>query len=102
MGKYRISVFKTLLSSDGHPFKCLQFMIDIGRARTARRAVEVARCCYQRRFRIPDWNSIADIVEVKEMEKLPFERPRTVRRSAYRRHPASPLRTSAEGHRRHA
>lgn len=36
MGKYRISVFKTLLSSDGHPFKCLQFMIDIGRARTAR------------------------------------------------------------------
>jgi hypothetical protein len=41
----------------------------------------------------------ADIVEVKEMETLPFERPRTVGRSAYSRHPAPPLRTSAEGHR---
>ena len=102
MGKYRVSVFKTLLSSDGHAFKCLQFMIDIGRARTAQRAVEAAQCRYQRRVRIPDWKSIADIVEVKEMETLPFERPRTVRRSAYSRHPAPPLRTSAEGHRRHA
>lgn len=102
MGKYRVSVFKTLLSSDGHPFKCLQFMIDIGLSRTAQRAVEAARCRYQRRVRIPDWKTIADIVEVKEMETLLFERPRTVRRSAYRRHPASPLRTSAEGHRRHA
>src|ERR1039458_8503498 len=102
MGKYRVSVFKTLLSSDGHLFKCLQFMIDIGRARTAQRAVEAARCRYQRRVRIPDWKSIADIVAVKEMDTLPFERPRTVRKLTYRRHPASSLRTSAEGHRRHA
>lgn len=76
MGKYRVSVFKTLLSSDGHLFKCLQFMIDIGRARTAQRAVEVARCRYQRRVRIPDWKSIADIVEVKELETLPFRTAR--------------------------
>jgi hypothetical protein len=75
MGKYRVSVFKTLLSSDGHLFKCLQFMVDIGRARTAQRAVEVARCRYQRRVRIPDWKSIADIVEVKELETLPFRTP---------------------------
>ncbi len=66
MGKYRVSVFKTLLSSDGHSSKCLQFMIDIGRARTGQRAVEAARCRYQRRVRIPDWKSIADVVEVKE------------------------------------
>jgi len=75
MGRYRVSVFKTLLSSDGHLFKCLQFMIDIGRTRTAQRAVEVARCRYQRRVRIPDWKSIADIVEVNELETLPFRTP---------------------------
>ena len=102
MGRYRVSVFKTLLSSDGHPFKCLQFMIDIARARTAQRAVEAARCRYQRRVHIPDWKSIADIVEAKEMETLPFERPRTVRGSARRRHSTPPLRTSAESYRRHA
>ena len=77
-------------------------MIDIGRARTAQRAVEVARCRYQRRVRIPDWKSIADIVEVTELETLPFRTPAYNTQISSPRHPASPLRTSTEGHRRHA
>jgi hypothetical protein len=33
MSRYHVSFFKNLLSSDGHPFKCLQRRIDVnGRA----------------------------------------------------------------------
>ena len=81
MSAYRVSVFKTLLSSDGHPFKCLQFSIDIERAKSSQRAIEAARRRYQRRGRLPDWMGIADIVEAKDMEPRGSIRLRAERRS---------------------
>ena len=103
MSAYRVSVFKTLLSSDGHPFKCLQFSIDIARAKSSQRAIEAARRRYQRRVRLPDWRSIADIVEAKDMEPSGPVRLRAERRSSYERPLASspkPTRMSGR-HARH-
>lgn len=81
MGTYRISVFKTLLSSDGHPFKCLQFTKDIMSAKSEQRAIDAARCRYQRDRRIPEWNSIADIIEANVVEAPALERPHSRRPS---------------------
>lgn len=98
MGSYRVSVFKTLLSSDGHSFKCPQFVIDIARAKSAQRAIEAARCRYERRIRVPDWKSIADIVEASDMEPLPSECQPTARRSDHRRRGSPSPKHSAQDH----
>jgi hypothetical protein len=66
MARYRVSLFKNLLSSDGHPIKCLQCFVQIKRARSAERAIEAARWRYQRAGRMPDWASLADIIEAEE------------------------------------
>jgi hypothetical protein len=42
MSCYRVTFFKNLLSSDGHPFKCVQQVVDVRHARSADRAVEAA------------------------------------------------------------
>ena len=42
MSAYHVSFFKTLLNSDGHPFKCLQQRISIGDAESSAQAVEAA------------------------------------------------------------
>ena len=65
MPTYRISFFKEVLSSDGHPFKCLQQAIEIGGARTANRAVQAAEREYQNLRGIHDWRLHADYVEVE-------------------------------------
>jgi hypothetical protein len=41
MSAYHVSFFKTLLSSDGHPSKCLQYL-DIADAESSALAVEAA------------------------------------------------------------
>lgn len=100
MSKYRVSIFKTLLSSDGHPFKCLQFMIDIASARSTQRAIEAARCRYERKVRIPSWKSIADIIEANELETSVSRRGRVIRRPAYtsrRAPPSLPAPTQSHG-----
>ena len=41
MSTYHVSFFKYLLSSDGHPFKCLQRRIDVNDAESAAQATEI-------------------------------------------------------------
>jgi hypothetical protein len=95
MSSYRVRVFKTLLSSDGHSFKCPQFEIDIAHAKSAQRAIEAARCRYERRRRLPDWKSIADLVEARDMETAASEGQPALRRSGrQRRESAAPLTSS--------
>jgi hypothetical protein len=43
MSTYHVSFFKNLLSSDGHPFKCLQRRIDVTDAESAAHAAERRR-----------------------------------------------------------
>jgi hypothetical protein len=64
---YRVRFFKTLLSSDGHRFKCLQQTIDIGSAKDVDRAAEAAKRDYERVRHIPDWTLHADEFEVETM-----------------------------------
>ena len=42
MSAYHVSFFKNLVSSDGHPFKCLQQRIDVSDAESAAEAKESA------------------------------------------------------------
>lgn len=65
MTRYRVSFFKTLLSSDGHPFKCLQQAIEVRHARSAERAIHAAERCYERLHRVPSWKLHADIIELE-------------------------------------
>lgn len=65
MSCYRVTFFKNLLSSDGHPFKCIQRAIDIRHARNADRAVEAAELRYGRLHRVHDWTLYADFLELE-------------------------------------
>ena len=63
MSTYHVSFFKNLLSSDGHPFKCLQRQIDVSdaeseAAESASRALEAICGCA--------WKLRADSIEVQE------------------------------------
>lgn len=62
---YRVSFFKTLFSSDGHPFWCLQQSIMIRRARSVERAIEAAKRRYERLCHLTDWRLHADGVELE-------------------------------------
>jgi len=62
---YRVSFFKKLLSSDGHPFKCIQLAIEVRHARSADRAVKAAELRYKRLHRVHDWTLYADCLELE-------------------------------------
>lgn len=62
---YKVTFFKTLLSSSGHPVKCPQQAIEIHRARNFDRAVAAAKRRYERLLRLPDWKLHADSIEVE-------------------------------------
>jgi hypothetical protein len=59
---YRVSFFKELLSSDGGR---LQQSIVIRRARSDERAVEAAKCRFERLCHVADWRLYADDVELE-------------------------------------
>ena len=63
MSAYHVSFFKTLLSSDGHPFKCLQQRIDISDAESSAQAVEAASRAFEAVYGCP-WKLHADSIEV--------------------------------------
>ena len=63
MSTYHVSFFKTLLSSDGHPFKCLQQRIDISDAGSSAQAVEAASRAFEAFYGCP-WKLHADSIEV--------------------------------------
>ena len=47
MSAYHVSFFKNLVSSDGHPFKCLQQRIDVSDAESAAEATESASRAFE-------------------------------------------------------
>ena len=63
MSAYHVSFFKTLLSSDGHPFKCLQQRIDISDAESSAQAVRAASRAFEALYGCP-WKLHADSIEV--------------------------------------
>jgi hypothetical protein len=64
MSAYHVSFFKNLVSSDGHPFKCLQQRIDISDAESAAEATESASRAFETLYGCP-WNLHADSIEVR-------------------------------------
>ena len=65
MAEYRVSFFKYLLSSDGHPAKALQRTIKVKRAKTAERAIKAAQLRYERECELPEWSLHADSMEIQ-------------------------------------
>ena len=63
MSTYYVSFFKNLLSSDRHPFKCLQRRIDITDAESAAQAAESASRAFEALYGCP-WKLHADSIEV--------------------------------------
>ena len=63
MSTYHVSFFKNLLSSDGHPFKCLQRRIDVTDAETAAQAAESASRSFEAVCGCP-WKLHADSMEI--------------------------------------
>jgi hypothetical protein len=53
MSMYHVSFFKNLLSSDGHPVKCLQRRIDIIDAESAAQAAESASRTFEALYGCP-------------------------------------------------
>jgi hypothetical protein len=72
MTRYCVSFYKHLLSSDGHPFKCLQRQIDVNEARDVVQAGELAAGIFEADRKIRDWQLAADVREVLAVE-LPAE-----------------------------
>jgi len=64
MSDYRVSFFKTLLSSDGHRFRCLQQQIDIRDSISPEHAAESASRRFEALHGLPDWKLHADSIEV--------------------------------------
>jgi hypothetical protein len=62
---YRISFFKNLPSSNGHPFKSLQKSVVIRRAKSVERAIEASKRRYERLCHLADWRLHADDVELQ-------------------------------------
>jgi hypothetical protein len=63
MSTYHVSFFKNLLSSDGHPFKCLQRRIDVTDAESAAQAAESASRAFEAFYGCP-WKLHADSIEI--------------------------------------
>ena len=74
---YKVTFFKTLLSSSGHPVKCPQQAIEIHRARNFDRAVAAAKRRYERLLRLPNHVGVALLVthlyEFQDVLKVSFE-----------------------------
>ena len=65
MTRYTVKFFKNLLSSDGHPFKCLQQAIEVRYACTPECAIRAAQRHYERLHRVSSWKLHADVVELE-------------------------------------
>jgi hypothetical protein len=64
MPTYRISFYKTLLSSDGHPSRCLQEWIDVPNSEDPDHAVSVASKSFEIRHGLRHWDLYADALDV--------------------------------------
>jgi hypothetical protein len=64
MPDYRVAFYKTVLSSDGHPSKCLQECIDIHDLQDPTGAARAATQAFQERHGTQDWRVHADMIDV--------------------------------------
>jgi len=71
MSGFRVKFVNRLLSSDGHPFKTLQRLVRVRRARTAEDAVRIAQHRFEQLEHIPDWKLHAQSVEVERDDDQP-------------------------------
>lgn len=74
MATYQVRFFKRLLSSDGHPFCCLQDRLEVRNADTPECAVVRAERRYERLKNVSQWDRWADVVEVSEVRRSPARR----------------------------
>ena len=78
-----MSFFKDLISSDGHPFKCIQKVIEIRHARSADRAIQAAEIRYERLHHVHDWTLHSDCLELEiNGEKVDYCPTGLVKRAA--------------------
>ena len=75
MVQCRVSFFKDLVSSDGHPSSSLQQSIEISGAENVTSAVEEAKRRYEQLRRVPIWLLCADRLEVESEGKRTSYRP---------------------------
>lgn len=68
MTSYRVTFFKNLINSNGHPFKCPRDTIEIRRARDLDRAFQAAERRYERAKKIGNWTLHADVAELQTVE----------------------------------
>lgn len=64
MAHYQIRFVKNLCDASGHSHRCVQGVIDIGRARDRERAVQAAKRRFERMKRISRWDLHADTFEL--------------------------------------
>ena len=65
MAQYQVRFFKYLLSSDGHPAKALQRVVEVRRAKSADRAIRAAQRRFERHCAVRHWTLHADAIEVE-------------------------------------
>lgn len=85
MTTYLVKFYKTLLSSDGHPFKCLQCEISVRDVATLAQAIERAQHEVETSSHATDWRHQADLMEIIEQmpaSSAPAEPAETVRHAA--------------------
>ena len=75
MASYRVTFFKHLVSSDGHPFNCPQRTIDIRSAKNSDRAIKAAQLRYGRLAHCCDWKLRADEFRLETVGDTPDRRP---------------------------
>jgi len=66
MAEYQIKFFKTVLSSDGHPFKVLQRVVSVSQSNactTCEDAVRIAQQRFAGLENVGDWRLHADFFE---------------------------------------
>jgi hypothetical protein len=77
MSTSQVSFFKNLLSSDGHPFKCLQRRIDVTDAESPAQAAQSARA-FEALYGRP-WKLHADSIEINADQGQPVETRSNIR-----------------------
>lgn len=68
MSHYRVCFFKTLLSSDGHQFKCLQQRLDVLDAPGAEEATKAASRQFEQLHHLRNWTQLADSIEIESAD----------------------------------
>jgi hypothetical protein len=64
MADYHFWFMKTVYDSTGHAHRCVEGVVDIRRARNKDRAMQAAKCRFERIKGISRWDLYADTVEL--------------------------------------